>query len=410
MTATNSALGAVLYENESTFGEDIDTTATRLQTLGPVDLSGFTQEKQNIDPTRQRPHEGVQDERMTMGGSFSVRLLLTGHGGTAATTLTATNLYTLLKNVIGSGSVTNVGTTCTGGTASIPTLTAGTVADGSVIKFGVLGDGDGEGQFYAVDNLTGANLTLLTDLGATPAAADVVYAAQMVYPSETPGTIESVTSTRWRLMTGNKQILAHGCYPTAVEFSNLNAGELPQVTVSFSCAWWEIDNETFPDATATAAKTGAPVAAGSFWMNAVGTSTNATYGLRNGGLRIEFTTIPLVGPGGSNSYQHIVGARRVRCQAFLSTTFDAEASGTTTWDDLYTTAEGSAVNRHAVWTLSVADGRALGLYFPNLKIITPRPTQQDVDGLNRVQVEWEALTSADTTSDLTLANFILAMA
>jgi hypothetical protein len=211
-------------------------------------------------------------------------------------------------------------------------------------------------------------------------------------------------------MTGNEQILAHGCYPTAIEFSNLNAGELPQIAITFGCAWWEVDNETFPDATATAAKTGAPVAAGSFWMNAVGTTTNATYDLRAGALRIENMTIPLMGPGGSNAYQAVVGARRVRCQAFLSTTFDAEASGTTTWDDLYTTSEASLVNRHAMWTLSTSDGRAVGFYFPNLKIITPRPTQQDVDGLNRVQVEWEALTGTTTTTDLTLSNWRLGMA
>lgn len=410
MTTSASRLGAALYEKETNFGEDVSTFGTRLQLLNRVDLSGLTHERVNINPTQQRPHEGVQDIRLGMGGSFTIELLLTGHGGTAAGALTQTDLATLLGYVVGNVHSADSGGTADGtGSASAIDITGGSFTAGGLLRLGQLGDGRGEGQFLAVKSFSSGTATLLTDAPSAASAGDVVYASQVVYPSETPGSFESVDTLRFRLLTANKQFDCHGCYPTSIEFLNLNADEIPRVRITFGVAWFRKANVGFPDTTATDAKTGAKIAAGSLFLNDVGTSTRQTYGLRDFSITIENEVVPLRGPGGNNEHQVIVGCKRVRCQAKVSTTFDAESTGTQTWYDLYQTDEGSVSSKHMLWTGSVGDGKAVAFYFPNLKITSPVPTQQEADGLNRVTVEWEAMTSTDTTSDETLSNWRLAM-
>ncbi len=407
MVASPARLGAVSYNTESAFGENTNTYGTRLQVVSAVDVSGLTQDKQNIGITQQRPHEGVQDVRLTYGGSFTIELLLTGHGGTAASSLTATDLSTLLRYAIGNVRSADVGAVITTGTSATQfTATGITMTDGTLCRVGIIGDGRGGGQFAAVSGESTDVITLLTALGATPTpTTDTAYGALIVYPSETPGTFETVQSLRFQLQTANQQYRCHGCYPTAISFSGLNVGEIPKVTITYGVAWWESTSQTFPNTTATAAKAGAVIAAGSLFINAVGTSTRATYPVRDFSVTINYEHVPLTGPEGVDAFQGITGCVRTRCQATLTTTFDAESAGTHVWEDLYTTAEGSLTNRHILWTGSAVDGRAVGMYFPNCKIVSPRPTQVNVNDLNRVTVNWEALTGATTTSDLTLSNF-----
>jgi len=104
--------------------------------------------------------------------------------------------------------------------------------------------------------------------------------------------------------------------------------------------------------------------------------------------------------------QNIIGARRTMTKAVASVVLDAEATGTQAWEDLWDTAEGSVNYQHMLATLSPD----LGIYFPKCKQVGDRPVQQSVDGLNRVPLQLEALTSADTDSALTLASFVIGMA
>ncbi len=411
MVASPSRLGAVLYNTESAFGENTNTYGTRLQVVNAVDVSGLTQDRMNINPTQQRPHEGVPDVRLTYGGSFTVELLLTGHGGTAAGSLTPTDLATLLGYTIGTLRTADIGATVTTGTSATQfTATGITMTAGTLCRVGIVGDGRGGGQFAAVSGESVDVITLLTALGGTPTpSTDLAYAAQIIYPSETPGTFETVQSLRFQLMTANQQYRCHGCYPTSVTLSGLNVGEVPKVSITYGVAWWESTSQTFPNTTATAAKAGAVIAAGSLFVNAVGTATRTTYPLRDFSVTINYEHVPLVGPEGVDAFQGVVGCVRTRCQAMLTTTFDGESAGTHIWEDLYTTSEQTVTNRHILWTGSAVDGRAVGMYFPNCKPITPRPTQQDLNGLNRVTVQWEAMTGQTTTSDLTLSNFRLAL-
>lgn len=403
MTAKPSRIGAASYEAESSWAEATDTWSQRLQILGEPIVPADIQERISQPITQQYAEEGKMGVRGPWNESgFSVTLALTGHGGTTAGALTATDLYTLLVNAIGAGSTDSDGGTVTTPTdASTFTTTGATLESGNLIRVGVLGDGRGEGQFVAVNNISTASL--LTALSATPNAADVVYAALNVYPAESTGA--TITSTRWLLQTANGQWSAKGCFPTAISFQGLQAGEIPTVTITYGVSRWAEANETFPDATATDAKDSSIVAAGSCFIQDVGTVTRQTFSMRQWSLNIDLQVQPLMGPGGLDSYQTIVGAVRTRCAASISITVDAEASGTNSLLSMYT----AGVMQHVLISLSVADGKALGFYFKNCRPLK-YVNQESIDGLNRRSISFEALTGPVTTSEETMASFNLAMA
>jgi hypothetical protein len=405
MTSRPSRLGAASYEVESSWAEAVDTWGTRLQLLGEPVIPADIQARIAEPITQQYAEEGKLGVRGPWQGSFSVQLALTGQGGTGGTGATSeTALYALLKNAIGGGSSDCAGTTVDTSptSASEFDLVGGTVESGNLIRVGDLGDARGNGQFAAVNNI--ATTTLLTALDATPNAGDVVYAPLHIYPLESTG-LAAITSTRWLLQTANGQWSAKGCFPTSIEFAGLNVGEQPTVTITYGVSRWAEANETFPNATATAAKDGSIVAAGSVFLQDVATVTRQTFSTRSISLTIDLQTQPLMGPGGVDGYQVIVGAVRTKCSASFALTIDAEASGTNTLLDIFT---GTAL-QHCLMTLSATAGKALGLYFPNCRP-TNYVTQEAADGLNRRTINFEALTGPTTTSEETMHSWCLAMA
>ncbi len=405
MTLRLSNLASVEYSTETTFGEDTSTYATRLLTLGMIDLSGLKIGREQVGVTQQRPHEDVVGVRTFYDGSFTLEFLLTGHGGTTAGALTATELCTLLGHVVGAKRTADVGTTgAASGTATGLELAAGTFVAGSILRAGALGDGRGGGQAYRVGTV-GSNpeATLLTAMPAALNNGDVVYAMQLVHPLETPGTCSTVQALRFRFLSPNEQYECHGCWANSLEFLNLNT--VPRVKIGFRCAWWETANTTFPSTASTDAKAGAPVANGSMFLQTYGTTTRQTFNYQDLSIRIDLSCIPIEGPGAAIDRQKVIDVRRQRCQASVSATFPAEATGTQTLLDMYN-ADGY---QHMLVTLSVTDGRALAFYFPRLAMQDDTPIQRDSGGLNRVMASWKALTNTVTTSDLTMANWVLAM-
>jgi hypothetical protein len=193
---------------------------------------------------------------------------------------------------------------------------------------------------------------------------------------------------------------------TGISITGLNPGELPRVSLTFAVAYWDEINVTFPSATATSASTAKPTAAGSFFLNAVGTATRQTYCPRAFALNISINAPALTGNCGNYDRQNIVGARRIGSKAMIDVVFDSEAVGTQTWADQWDTDESTLNYQHGLYTIN----SDLAVYFPKLKIMGERPTQEDVDGLNRVRVQYEALTGGTTTSALTLSSWRLAMA
>ena len=411
-----SQLGAIRLADESSFGEVSTTFDERLSIVGAVDPSGLTQEKVDIERTVQYQNDGHHDIRGVQGGSVSIDLMLSGHGGATTGSISATAEETFLGRVIGNLDVTQIGTTA-GSTwedadSGLGDLAVGgTFLAGGLCRIGVLNDGEGEGQFHAISTFTdnGASpddIVLLTAAGGTPQSGVQIYAPALIFPNEGP-TATTVTSMRLEIMTANQQYQCHGCYPTAITFSGFNAAELPRASVTMAVSRWTTSSGTFPTATSQTTNSPAPVAAGSFYQQNNGTTTRQTRDIRDFNLSIDLGMVPLVGPGAVNAFQNIIGVRRTKCQATFDFVLDSEAAGTDTFGDIWNTAEATIAYHHILYSLSIEDGRAIGFYFPRCLITGQRPTQLDLDGINRKRVFYRAISSATTTTELTNANFVL---
>lgn len=409
MASKSSALAALLYETETNFGETTTTTATRLRPIGQVSYD-LQHPGSKIDILRQRPHEGVPYVRGPMGGTVSFTLNLTGLGATAVGAAPASALATFLGTVFGTtGTGLATSDTTVAGTASVPTMTGATgVTAGGMVRIGAKKDGAADGQWVAVGTHAANNLTLLTAAPAAPTAASVVYSSRMVYPSSTSGTYETLSSIRMRFQTAQQQYVCHGCYPTGAEFS-IEIGAIPTVRLTYAVAWWEEVNDTFPSATSVQDFAGAPVTGGSMFVNAVGTVTRNALVARSVSMSIAMNNTSEMGVGGYDEHQAVVGCNRGPSSVMVEMTVDSEAAGTNTYGALFNVSENSRIARHALYSMSIGDGRALGIYWPNLTQ-TERPIQMDDGGVLRRKLRFEANTGGTTTSDLTMSPWRLAMA
>jgi len=400
MTAKPERLIACSYEDESSWAEDTDTWATRLQLVGQPTVT-LNQERVAEPITQQYREEGKAGVLGPRTGEITLTLALTGHGGTSAGALTRTDVGTLLHSFIGECETDDQGRTVSSATSASQFAPSGIFVDGGLVRVGSLGDGRGDGQFAAVNN--GTTMTLLTALGATPNVADVIYANQLLYPHETPAGV-AITSHRMLIQTANKQYKLRGVFPRSLSISGTNPGEQLSVSLTYGISWWDYANETFPNTTATDAKAGTIVGNGSAFIQDVGTVTRATYSMRSFSLNFDMNVSELEGPDAVNPYQTIVGAVRNRCAVTCTTVHDAEATGTETFGDKFD----AGTLQHILVGFSVVDGKAVGIYLPNAEL-TSRPTQEGIDGLNRVTCNWRALTSTDTTSGRTLSSFRIGM-
>jgi hypothetical protein len=402
MAGKSSDVGALLYEAETVFGEDVDTTATRLRPIGKVELD-LQQPGQKQEILRQYPNEGVAFVRMPQAGTISFTKNLTGLGSTAAGAAPASALATFLGTVFGTTATgLATGTTATGGTATVPTTTAASGATaGSLVKVGVKGDGRADGQWAAVASHSGSDLTLLTALPVAPDNGDVVYASRMVYGYQNPSTASDIASVRFRYQSARQQYVMHGCYPTGAELM-IAVGEVPRVKLTYAVAHWETANDTFPSAVSVQDFTAAPVAGGSLFMNTVGTATRATLAARSVTFSLGMNNQAEIGTNAAGAYQIVTGAMRGPESMNVEFVVDAEAAGSETYLEL--------AAQHALYTMSTVDGRSLALYWPNLRQTEQRPTQFDDGGILRMRLKFEATTGATTTTDLTMSPWRLGMA
>lgn len=411
MTANASRLGCVLYADEAGGYAEISTTFDqRLPYVGDVNdiIAGL--EQSLIDPghVRQYINERSRGFKSVQGGQFSIRLYLTGHGSTTAGAISATELATFLGRVVGNSDASQDGGTINAGTSAIQaSLTSVTTASGKMLRIGALNDARGGGQYYYVN--VAATATFRNAMLGTPSGGDVVYAPELVYPSEGP-TSSSITSLRFQVISSDQRYNIYGCYPTSMSITGLNVGETPMVEVSFACAAWETESaSTFPSSTSTDFFAPAPVAAGTLWINDVGTTTRQVVDYRNLSLTIDLQTVGKTGPGTPRTYQALAMCRRTKCCARLSFDLDSETAGTDTWGGKWNAADASRTEQHAVLTLGTGDGQAVGFKFPNLYYIDRRPTQFNGAGLNTKTVSFEAGTGTDTTNDITSAAWMLAL-
>jgi hypothetical protein len=402
-----SALGAALYINESTFGQDA-TPTIRMPIIDPVDLSNFSHEKLAPNRTVQYLQDDTDHITGPQEGTFRTRFYLTGHGSATSGSTSLTSLATLLQYVFGAAAVSAAsGTTFTGGTATTPiTVASATFSAGSLCRAGVFGDGRGGGQFHAVQTHSTTNLILLTGMAVAPTNGDVCHSAELISVLELPASLSAVTGISWRLFTANLQVDAHGCYASNITLTLPVNGGLPIIEIEWRASWWEFISETFPNAASQEEFMPAPAGpSGSVFLQTFGTATRATRTTTAFTVSIATNIVPVDAPGGVGQYQKCVGARRNPMEITVEWEEEAPSASTTPqsdtdWDE----------KKHLLYTLNSVAGRAVGVYFPCLRPIANRPTQNSTDGQNRQMRRYKATTAASRVTDLTAAAIKIALA
>lgn len=402
--SNTAALGAIEYEAEVAWGEDVTTFAThRIPVLDKIDVSGLKQDRLAPNRVVQYRNDGTQWILGEQSGEIKTRLWLHGHGAATSGAVSIDAVEQLLSHVFGNVIASAAsGTTATGGTAAAPLTTASaTFTRGGLFRIGALGDGRCNGQFAVVQQHVTTTLNTLTALPAAPSNGDIVHSAVNFFPSENP-TSGAVSSIRMRVLTANLQYELHGCYAKGVALSGLGPGELPAIEITWGVSWWRYTTATFPSAVASNTYAPAPNAAGSLFVQNFATSTRATRNVRNVTLDYTLGIAELKGVGGVNQYQTIVGARRTPDAIKMTWTEDAAASV----DTLFT----AGTFQHVLYTLNPTATTAVGIYLPRACVTGARPIQMDDGGINRQKVEVTGYTSTDTSSDLTLSAFRMAFA
>lgn len=410
-----SALAAIQWELETstpgvqTWGELVETFATRLSPVGPIEI-GLKHAKQEAGHAEQYRGAGGQYVLMTMDdSSFKIVLDLAGHGVTTEGTPTVDPNETFISWVLGGLSPdVSLATsqTLTGGTKSIP-LTSGAngVDAGGLVCIGTLGDGAGDAQMYPVASHAANALHLLVDLRADPAAAQKVFPVWQSYLPSDP-TVGAVQSARFRLQTANMQYSCHGCFPMAATIKNTGPSGRPQLEATIGVARWTEVAATFPNVLTPNKLLPAPVAAGSLHVNTIvdGVYTTARNELYCHAFDITYSmkVEVLKGPGGFSPYQSIIGARRVVDDVQISFTVDADAASTT---PLLPGWGRGTTSFGVMYTLSTTPGNRIAFWFPKVCSMTV-PIQMADSNINRFKFEGSCYTSDTLTTELTRSRMI----
>jgi hypothetical protein len=409
MAACDSSLQDVAWDIESAstaWAEDVDTMTYALRLAEPIDVSGIT--RRSIQPDRV---VGVRNDgtKPTLGPwdiNFSFSCWLTGRGTTSAGAVTLTDLYRLIGHAIGTAAVAAAaGSTLTGGTVNIPTTTAsGTWSAGGLVPLGILGDGDGNGQFHAIATHTAQNMTLLTNMQGAPANGAVMLAPDLAYTAASACTM---TGLRFRIETADLQWVVHGCVITGITIAQTNPGENPKLTFAVRGSWAEYKAATFPTAN-PAAPTVPKVthnASGSCFLNDVGTATSALIALRQWSINVGLGISVIEGGQGVDANQTITGATRVTDTISVSATVDALGADTTPF---YADKFDANTSQHMLVTFQSGDGGACAIYLRNLCWTGNRPTQTSTNGRNTIPLQFMAYNGSTTTNDLTRSALVIA--
>ena len=404
MTANSSRLQCLLWDDEAAWGDTVTSMAgaKKITILEPIDVSGLTHPMLESGRVTQYLQERTAGVPGVQQGSFSFRVYLCGHGSTTAGAITLSDLENLMGWVLGAVKATPAdGTTVNGGastTTNAVTVASATFAAGQLFRICTKGDGGADGQWGVVNTHTLTDLLSRTAFAAAPANGAVVYTAANVHTTEAASG-SAISGYRFQIFTANKQFICHGCFPTGVTL-DLPISGLPTATITIGVSWFELTADTFPETTALTTHTPAPIAAGSFFLQTHGTTTRNTLSIRSFSLDVQLGVQPLMGPDGNNAYQAIVGARRMPSKITATVVVDALAAATnpTYWAAWLTNSA-----HHILYSLSTANGQAMAVYLSRVFYGGNRPTQNDMDGLNRTTLVFDASTNNVTTSELTLS-------
>ena len=404
MTACSSKLQHISYVIESAWGE-ASTSTTSAQTIPTTVMADLSKLGRMMLESGRIVQYRTERPKMIPGpfeGDFVIEIEAIGHGSTTAGAVTATAAETLLGYALGAvATPTGADGTTISGTAStavsLNVAAASGLLAGQIIRLGAKNDGRGDGQPAVVSSHGTSVIALKT---AAPAAmnvaADVVYTSIMVHTVESTCAVQPL---RFFFKTADTNWCAHGSFIKAYQFTGGAPGQIAKHVFTIGVSWMEPISTTFPDTTTTAAWTtnAVPTAAGSVFMNAYGTTTRATLTARAITIGITLGVQPVMGYNGIDTSQMIVGASRIPDDIKVSLTVDAEGdSATPTW----WTAWAANLRRHLLIAWSVGNGSTLSCYFPNLAWTGKQPTQMDMEGLNRVGLEFVAGTDTTGATDL----------
>ena len=395
---------AACYEIESAWGETSASTAAtfRLPLTAPMDIN-LTRDRVSAERVSQYRQGGAQHIKMTMAGTFTTEFHWRGHGSTMVGSPSIDALETLMGIVTGNVDLSlATSQTCTGGTAAIPTMSGATGVDaGGLVRVGELGDGDGDGQFYAVTSHTSSNLTLVGALNGAPANGAVVYPVVQEFPSSNTSTVQP---TRWLLQSKGIQYLCRGVFPMSYTRTGLNPGELPKINVTWGVSAWDEVDVTFPSAVASDSYLPAPIANGSFNIQVVGTTTrNVRTSARSLAVEHKISITPLMGYDGLTEGQIITGAVRGDDEITITYTEDAESSTATPTVPGYWDADSSY---HIEWTGGCVDGKSIGFKAPLACPSGPRPVMFRDGNVNRFRLQLTAYTLETAATELARAAIV----
>lgn len=394
------------YANETVFGEFSGSFPTRIEITEPIPGTSFTQELLSAERVTQYQNDPAKSVLAAIGGEFTVNKYLTGAGELGVAAKPATDLYSLLLPVVGLGLSSNVGGVVgAGATTSSVTVTGATIANGSLVRIGVLGDGRGDGQFYRVDDFTADVATLASGCAVAPADGDLVYPALLIYPDDDP--CQQFTGQRFELGSPNDQIQAFGCYPSSLSFSGLSASELMAVAIGYTVAHWRRPSSplTWPDTSPSDEKDAVTTGGGSFVLHLAGSPARVTFEAVQTAIDATFEAVPTEAASGFHPQQRVVGAVRAETNVSKTVTIDAPIAGTNPlWDhwndrdDLF-----------SLSTFAAVDGRSVGICIPNGFADGAAPVQQDLNGRNRESITVLGRRVSGGSTPLERAPWILAM-
>lgn len=253
MTIEVHAVQRIRAYVESTFGADSSGSAGSFTDLPIREGSAqLTLVQASMDPRQLVQH--IDEYRKEVLGArkgtkltFTMNLAPTGTAAGAATAAVQGPLGLILKTVLG-GETLGTGTTFTGGTATVPTVTsaAGLLAGGAIgwtNSSGIL-------EVREIKSISGSSVTLAHAFSGAPSNGNVCYAAATYFPTANPSgslafLVEGLESDdRW-LLTGGQCVDG---YSIAVDPSG---GAIPSITFNMQFANWYASDECGSSITGT---------------------------------------------------------------------------------------------------------------------------------------------------------------
>jgi hypothetical protein len=394
----------VQYASEASFCENASsigslTYSARLPVADDISVS-LDHPRVEANRMQSRLAESIPGYLSVKRCSIELPVYWCGHGTAPTGALVETWLQDLLSDGLGGGSTSEVGgaAAAAASTTSL-TFTGATLLRGGIVRVGSKNDGRADGQPAAVGTPIVTPASLLTALPGAPNAADVIYAAQLAYPAETLGVTKrflvghTATGAQYHLL---------GCQLSGLSFT-LPVGGMPMITLKYSGYFWSRGAVTIPSGVAMAACDYAPITAGSLFINAVGTTTRATYQASSINFRVDLALGERKGLGGVQ-YQDVVGVERTAVSAEIDITIPWD----TAWEALYDAdGESGTTHQHILLGLNSTAGRAIGLYAPRAYLISPKPTFVNEGDLLFQKLTWRLREGTDTTNDLTRSIFRL---